>query len=548
MSPFKSAFLLLLELLVAAPAPAAQLEIYPNGEKPIVARPSRSDAPVRLDLARDGNATISVRLPQAAGGAGKLVLLDTASLKLKDAPAGAATVRAYVAGVHVLAKSSYKYGAAGEVPDILVPAELARGRGFKLPRANVPSRPIYIFDVHADEKARPGTYDGELAFEARGESFSVPLKVRIYSTLLPKKFQLRTSFGFAPWSALKKHYGAWNAAELDLYAKYHALATEHRIDLHKIYLSLPTRAEGGDLLATGAAGQRFVDLWKRVEPSWSTTDLPVAETMKYPATKSAAEQAEIRKFWQDLELSVERHDLKNSTFVYFVDEPKPETFSKLAASLKLIRQWAPGLTYLGTTAFDRRLEGAFNAWCVNLVQWDVPGFARPDVYERRRQEKGEKLWLYTSCNSHGCSGPQDFHLPDLMIDRPSAFQRSFAWMGLRYHADGILYYDTVNGYREKSDSPFQDTFEFTGYGEGNLFYPCTPAFCGTEGQEALASFRLKALRDGLEDVQLLSMARAKGAPVDDWVKELIPGARRFPSDTEPYEKLKARALESLEPR
>ena len=354
---------------------------------------------------------------------------------------------------------------------------------------------------------------------------------------------------------LKKHYGAWNSEELKLYRKYFELASDHRIDLHKIYLSLPDKPGNGDLLTNGAKGQSFMELWKGVESGdvstfgyrWSTTDLPVPESMKYPATRPVAERALIKKYWQALNLAVARHDLQNSTYVYFVDEPKPETFPKLAASLKLIRPWAPDLQFMVTTHHKPVLEGAFNVWCVNLIEWDLPSFPKPEFYAAR-QARGEKLWLYVSCNSHGCDNADDVKLPDLVMDRPSAYQRVFPWMALRYKATGILYYDTVYGYNASENSPWKDPFQFTGYGEGNFYYPCTPAVCGTKDHEVLPSLRLKTLRDGLEDTQILAMARTRGLPVDQWIKELIPNARHFPVDTAAYESVKVRALEALEAR
>ena len=57
---------------------------------------------------------------------------------------------------------------------------------------------------------------------------------------------------------------------------------------------------------------------------------------------------------------------------------------------------------------------------------------------------------------------------------------------------------------------------------------------------------MKTIRDGLEDVEILSLAKAKGLPVDAWVKELIPSVRNFPITTLPYESLKRRALEALD--
>jgi hypothetical protein len=138
-------------------------------------------------------------------------------------------------------------------------------------------------------------------------------------------------------------------------------------------------------------------------------------------------------------------------------------------------------------------------------------------------------------------------MPDLMIDRASAYQRAFPWMALRYGAGGVLYYDTVYGYSHGNpESPWKDAFSFKGYGEGNLFYPCTPDLGGCAEPKVAPSLRLKVLRDGFEDVQILRMARAKGAPVDRWLTEFIPNSRTFNKTTEAYEALKRRALRAMD--
>ena len=42
------------------------------------------------------------------------------------------------------------------------------------------------------------------------------------------------------------------------------------------------------------------------------------------------------------------------------------------------------------------------------------------------------------------------------------------------------------------------------------------------------------------------MARQKGLPVDSWIRELIPAARSFPTETAAYERVKVKALEALD--
>jgi hypothetical protein len=334
-----------------------------------------------------------------------------------------------------------------------------------------------------------------------------------------------------------------------LYDRYFELATEHRIDLHKFSVKFIDKRKPGQktfdaLTAAATPTQSFLGQWQGLRDGksspygfrWSSTDLPIPDSEKDSPTE---------EFWKDLNASVLKHQLKQS-FVYFVDEPTESDIPRIKKNLEKIRKWAPDLSFLGTLHYRESLDGLFTAWCPNVYEWDRPGRPTPEFYQKRRKEKAEQLWLYPSCNSHGCSGASDLHLPDLVTDRPSAFQRVLPWVALRYQADGILYYNTVEAYGKTPDSPWKDLFLFTGYGEGNLFYPCRPDICGVPEPLVFPSLRLKVIRDGLEDAQILTMAKEKGIAIESALKTLIPDTRTFPSENSAYRKLKVQALEAME--
>ena len=331
-------------------------------------------------------------------------------------------------------------------------------------------------------------------------------------------------------------------------------ALRHRIDLHKVYLKFPEK-DAKDPLAESPPGTlSFIhqthalfsgELSSRLF-RFTTTDLPVPEDYKN-LHKTSLKPKEIETFWKRLNQSTLDNGLQDKSFVYFIDEPKKADLQQIAKNLKQIRQWAPDLHFLVTTPYENTLEDSINIWCINLIQWDRPTEKSPAVYKQRQELKKEQLWFYVGCNSHGCEGAEAIENPDLVMDRPSSYIRVFPWMAIRYGAEGILYYDSVYGYSHGSPmSPWKDAFSFTGYGEGNLFYPCSPLIAGCKSQQVFASTRLKILRDGLEDVQILKMLEEKGTAVNSTVTHLIPGVRNFPTKTAAYEELKRWALSQLE--
>lgn len=534
---------------ISALANNAPFETFLYGEKPGIGDtfPLPHGKAVRIHLARDGFATIALRFPQETAA---LIPLEQVNLRNAKFSGGATTLRAYALGVQAIEKSSFKAGAPAqaEIADIVIPNEWLQIPGFRIPEQRIPKRPQYLFELHTPPDAQAGDYNVALHFERSGKAFDIPLQIRVHKLKLPKHFKLRTSFGFAPYGALIKHFGKWADKEMDIHEAYTRLSTEHRIDLHKFYVKFPKVADlkssGGDLLRSGDKIS-FLRLWEKASSpnlsplgfSASFTDLPVPEEERKNPTE---------EFWKALEKSVIQNDLLDKSFVYFYDEPPASEFGKIRGNLEKIRKWAPQLLFLGTTTYRKILEGSFNLWCPNLIQWNTPGFARPNEYYDRRGKLGEHLWIYTSCSAHGCGPAHEENVADLVTDRPAAFHRAFAWAAFEAKAEGILYYNTVEAYGSGDQAPWRDPFLFHGNGEGNLFYPCTQRFCGVDGIRVLPSLRLKSIRDGLEDVEILEAGEKAGLPVREWMKAAYRGVRDFSKTTAEYEKVRVRVLEALD--
>lgn len=543
-----AAFLASAAFAKPAPSSGPALEVFLYGEKPGLADPVPlpGEKALRLHLPRNGFATIAVRLPEEAA---KMVPLEAVGLLDAKFAGEPTTVRAYALGVQAVDKSSFRNGAPSvkEVAELVVPNEWLRRPGFHIPEKRVPKRPLYLFEIHSPENAGVGDFQARLHFRRGENDFDIPLQLRVHKYRLPKKFRLKTSFGFAPYGALVKHFGKWADKEVELNDTYLAIAAEHRVDLHKFYVKFAKAGApdaGTDMLG-GSEKTSFLKLWDRARSSSltsygfsaSTTDLPVPEDEKNKPTEA---------FWKALESSVIQHDLLDHSFVYFVDEPEAKTFPKIKQELKQIRQWAPQLTFLGTTTYRKELEGSFNLWVPNLVQWDKPGFATPAQYLERREKHGEHYWIYTSCSAHGCGPAVDENVADLVTDRPAAYHRAYAWSAFFTRAEGLLYYNTVEGYGHGDLSPWHDPFLFHGNGEGNLFYPCTQRICGVDGVNVVPSLRWKSIRDGLEDAEILDAGERAGLPVREWARVAFRGVRDFSRNTAEFEKVKVRVLEALD--
>ncbi len=74
--------------------------------------------------------------------------------------------------------------------------------------------------------------------------------------------------------------------------------------------------------------------------------------------------------------------------------------------------------------------------------------------------------------------------------------------------DGELYYDAVTAWDD--GDPWEGVYRFGGNGDGTLLYPGTPEHLGRAAPAPVPSLRLKTIRDGLEDYEMLALLARTG--------------------------------------
>src|SRR5258707_14502244 len=82
------------------------------------------------------------------------------------------------------------------------------------------------------------------------------------------------------------------------------------------------------------------------------------------------------------------------------------------------------------------------------------------------------------------------------------------WLSFSYDMSGELYYEVTMSYF--SGDPWVNQTAFGGTGDGTLFYPGTTAKIGGSTEIPIESLRLKGIRDGMEDYELLNLAKQLG--------------------------------------
>lgn len=207
---------------------------------------------------------------------------------------------------------------------------------------------------------------------------------------------------------------------------------------------------------------------------------------------------------------------------YSIDEPHSleliETFKEKVTRLRDLAPEIPSIVPVytnlqvgeGKDQFDE-MAPYLDLWCPKLCLWDDCQSYTPFLdytpeksFETRINEvmdKGQKVWSYV------CNDPITPY-SQMYIDTDGLMQRLLAWQHYQRKIIGFLYWGVtcwVKGEKTSWEEPFNGIGDGQGrpvYGCGYLVYPGNPI--GYEGP--IATQRLKILRDGLDDVELLSMA------------------------------------------
>jgi hypothetical protein len=147
--------------------------------------------------------------------------------------------------------------------------------------------------------------------------------------------------------------------------------------------------------------------------------------------------------------------------------------------------------------------------CPKLALWDDDQVYNEEQIKRypsfasrmkALQEKGDTVWAYV------CNYPLAPYL-NVKVDDEGIVSRVLFWQFYQRDIDGFLYWQSSwYGTLGNGENPWDsvDTFRNGIYGDGILIYTGTGA--GLPRSTPVASIRLKIMRDGLADIELLYMA------------------------------------------
>ncbi len=443
-----------------------------------------------------------------------------------------------------LALPSGPDGAAGTWPDPLVPE---RDPFFGEPRRAFPVpvpagrlQAIWV-ELCVPESARPGRYRGAILLSDSGrEIATVPVVLEVWPFALPATSTFPVTFG------LPTRLGTRALGKPDdplLARALAAAALRHRVTPHGLsYDPPPGRC---------TAARCELDFAR-----YDSEVAPILDGTLVPGVRGAF--ADMRVTARDWEGSSddlialcrawrEHFDARgwsDRLWLYTLDEPRPRDIPELARRARAAR--AGGVRVFVTSVPLAPLEGLVDAFAPNVFFFDgrkAEAF-RTVKLASSGPPSGWPFW-YASCMSHGCeeipsSGPVRREMsrafrgwPGYEIDRPGAAARVMGWLAFRQRVAGELYYDTLQAWQ---GDPWKNVRAFAGNGDGTLLFPGLPDRLGGTHPFPVESIRLKLVRDGLEDRELLVLAQRSGLSTlaERLAARLAPSMRGFERESAPY--------------
>jgi hypothetical protein len=488
----------------AGSASAAQVWVAPAAQKIRPAAKPAAGAPTTAQIAAAKNEFESFHVVVTGAATGVSMGLGGLSDGAGHTISGREVVLYREALISVATKSGGD-GATGMWPDALVPdvdpimGEKRSAFPFDVPADE--SRAVLV-DIHVPQAAAAGLYKGVVNVTG-GVSAKVPIELQVWDFEIPSTSTLRTAFGMN-WNGPCVGHGDNNctnaAAEMALRARYIQAALDNHVSIHQPYYSTPVNANG-------SANWRDFDQYAGPFLDGTANTRLLGARLTSVSVNGAFATPVVAGWGQHFR----DKGWSTALFDYICDEP-PMTcaWSDINPRISHSRAGDPSvLTLVTTTTQDAQQNGIVGLDLFVPVVGQIEGKPGSQWAGNQRSKYPATTWWYQSCDSFGCSiGSTVTGWPTYAIDSDATRNRAMEWMSFSYDLQGELYYETTMAYY--LGDPWVTQAAFGGNGDGTLFYPGTKAKIGGQTEIPVESLRLKAIRDGMEDYELLALAARLG--------------------------------------
>ncbi len=252
---------------------------------------------------------------------------------------------------------------------------------------------------------------------------------------------------------------------------------------------------------------------------------------KFPITDEKA-RSFLTQFIPALVAHLKEKGWYDNYMQHIADEPVEANADSYLAIARFVKKLAPDIRIIDASLEGHFLDGAIDIWVPTLQALD-------EKYEfyKKRPQAGNELWFYT------CVVPQGEYA-NRFIELPLIKTRLLHWINFRYGATGYLHWGfnlwAGSDYRDLGGGdPFEEV-SVRGLPGGDpwIVYP-------KEGG-VLPSIRLEAMRDGIEDYELLKMLEAwNPKAAQELVRDVVYDFKTYDINVATFRQTRRRLLELL---
>ncbi|MBN2002206.1 MAG: DUF4091 domain-containing protein [Anaerolineae bacterium] len=393
------------------------------------------------------------------------------------------------------------------------------------------NQPVWV-DFAIPEDAAAGVYTGAITVTATGEpAVVVPVTLRVWNLTLPDMRAVTTYFSSHFEEVIYYHRDTYDCSSPNdcwidygahsrtIVKRYQELAHAHRIDTGPYFTpdpgngcSVPTDWSDYD-----AAVAPYMDgsYWSNGVPStWIHAPFSPGVDWGLEENCTPAEYTALAQAWA---AHLKAQGWFTRTIAYAYDEPPEEAYDDIAADSALMQAGDPDwkaqiMDTISAAPSTDVLTPALGIFCQCLRCYD---HWYQDQEEYGRVEwpalfaQGTKLWFYES-NAQSDPFPT-FAANTLLGVEP----RIVMWGSWYEYASGFLLWDTVAwergdpwGYNDHFGKSGDGVLLYPGHHDGILAPAGSPADVAMDGP--VPSYRLKVIRQGLQDWALFKLAESRG--------------------------------------
>ena len=411
-------------------------------------------------------------------------------------------------------------------------------------------------------EARAGIYRGAIHLRAGNRLVaSAPFRLRVAAATVPEQRSLKVTNWFGLDDKVSRQFYGLPAFSEEWWVLVENVArvmADHRqnVILTPLMELIQPRVAGSEIRYDFANFDRWVETFKKAgaigyiegghllgrggESYEGSLEIPTFQLAggqirkeSLPADDPRVEQF-LASFLGALNAHLEEKGWKSIYFQHILDEahgPEPPYYKKFA---EVVRRYLPGIPTMDAVDaahMPEELQENCDIWVPQLGRFDE----QMDLL-RRRIESGHEVWFYT------CLVPNGRYL-NRLLDYPLLKVRLLHWLNFRHNLVGFLHW----GGNYWTPEPMKDTQPVINAnttllppGDAFLMYP------DRANKSVLSSIRFEAMREGIEDYELLRLLKTKNpAEANRLAEAAIVSFTEYVRDPVAFRKLQRELLDAL---